>query len=160
MPKKVSSARGSSQRQRAKAQKSIELVRPVTPEGPQIEESTPTEQEETPVAVAEPKSRRRTRRGRREAATSILDNGEKEDVEETQKEEAAEEVVPATPRGAAARIAARRQATQRAQQRSAQSLISPEHFAYVSRDLATIGVLAVLMLTIIIVLYFTIGKTL
>jgi hypothetical protein len=52
--------------------------------------------------------------------------------EEVAEEEAEEEVVVAAPKGsAAARMAARRQAARKAQQRSPATLITAEHFAYV-----------------------------
>jgi len=59
---------------------------------------------------------------------------------------------------ASARLAARRQAAQRLQQRSASTLITSEHFAYVRKDLIKIAVFAVLMFTTIIVLYLTLGR--
>jgi hypothetical protein len=66
----------------------------------------------------------------------------------------------ALPKGsAAARMAARRRAAHKSQQRSAVSLITAEHFAYVRRDLITIAVLACIMFTAIIVLYVTIGRS-
>jgi hypothetical protein len=55
-------------------------------------------------------------------------------------------------------MAARRRAAQKAQQRSATSLITAEHFAYVRRDLITIAILAFIMFTAIIMLYITIGR--
>lgn len=59
------------------------------------------------------------------------------------------------PRGSAsARLAARRQNAQRVQQRSAPSLITPEHYAYVRRDLIFIAILAAIMFSIIIILHF------
>jgi len=59
---------------------------------------------------------------------------------------------------ASARLAARRLAAQRLQQRSAATLITSEHFAYVRQDLIKIAVFAVLMFTAIVVLYFTLGR--
>ncbi|BCL83302.1 hypothetical protein ccbrp13_57670 [Ktedonobacteria bacterium brp13] len=62
---------------------------------------------------------------------------------------------PTTKTSASARLAARRQSSQRAQQqRNASAMVTAEHFAYVKRDLTLIGVLAVLFITTIIVLYF------
>src|SRR5439155_20187609 len=70
--------------------------------------------------------------------------------------------VPETPKGgsAATRLAARRQASQRSQQRSAAALITPEHFAYVRKDLITIAILASVMFAAIIILYFVFGSIL
>ncbi len=75
--------------------------------------------------------------------------------------ETPESAAPATssaPKGsAAAKIAARRQSTQRAQQRSAATLITPEHYSYVRKDLLFIGVLALIMFAILIALVFVPG---
>ena len=62
------------------------------------------------------------------------------------------------PGSASARLAARRQAAQRAQQRSATTLITSEHFAYVRKDLIRIAAFAVVMFTASIVLYLTLGR--
>ncbi len=64
----------------------------------------------------------------------------------------------AAPKSASARLAARRQAAQKLQQRSAAALMTSEHFAYVRNDLIKIAVFAVIMITAIIVLYFTLGR--
>lgn len=62
---------------------------------------------------------------------------------------------PTTKASASARLAARRQSSQRAQQqRNASAMITAEHFAYVKRDLTLIGSLAVVFIAAIIVLYF------
>ena len=62
------------------------------------------------------------------------------------------------PKGsAAARLAARRQANQKAQQRAAASLITAEHFVYVRKDLRFIAILAVIMFSAIIILHFVPG---
>ena len=68
--------------------------------------------------------------------------------------------VPAStaPKGsAAARLAARRQAMQKVQQRAAASLITSDHYSYVSRDLRFIAILAAIMFTVIIILHFVPG---
>ncbi len=133
MPKKSASARSGAQR-KPKAQKSIELVRPasVLDEEQSEPESESTEKPAiAPVRVAT-------------AATT---------VEERPAEQ--EKAASTAPKGSAsARLAARRQATQRAHQRNAATLITPEHFAYVRRDLVTIAVLAVVMIAIILVSYY------
>jgi hypothetical protein len=132
MPKKSASARSGAQR-KPKAQKSIELVRPASVLDEQPSESE-VESTEKPVAAS----------ARVAAATT---------VEERPAEQ--EKTVSTAPKGsAAARLAARRQATQRAHQRNAATLITPEHFSYVRRDLITIAILAVLMITIILVSYY------
>ncbi|HEX4203753.1 MAG TPA: hypothetical protein VHZ51_06075 [Ktedonobacteraceae bacterium] len=58
---------------------------------------------------------------------------------------------------ASARMAARRQGSQRMQQRHAASLITAEHFSYVKRDLKFIAALAIIMIVAIIVLYIVLG---
>ncbi|GCE49031.1 hypothetical protein EI42_01547 [Thermosporothrix hazakensis] len=61
--------------------------------------------------------------------------------------------------GARAKLANRRAATQK-NQRVASSIVTPEHFAYVKKDLLTIGILTVVMLAVMLALYFTIGSQL
>ena len=133
MPKKSASARNGAQR-KPKAQKSIELVRPAS-----ILEEQPSENKSTTVEKpAAAPARVAT------AATT---------VEERPGEQG--KAATTAPKGsAAAKLAARRQAAQRTHQRNAATLITPEHFAYVRRDLITIAVLAVVMITIILVSYY------
>lgn len=87
---------------------------------------------------------------------------------EAVKEEIAEPVVVeqkessngngALPKGsAAARLAERRKATQQAQKKSGAALITPEHYAYVRRDLVIIAILAIIMFSVIIILHFVPG---
>jgi len=72
--------------------------------------------------------------------------------------ESANSVSSAAPKGsAAARLAARRQAAQKAQQRAAASLITAEHYAYVRKDLVFIAILAAIMFAAIIILHFVPG---
>lgn len=52
---------------------------------------------------------------------------------------------------------ARRQVSQKAQQRNAAALITAEHYSYVKRDLMFIGILALIMFIIIVILYFVPG---
>ncbi|TMC23750.1 MAG: hypothetical protein E6J34_01630 [Chloroflexi bacterium] len=139
MAKKSAAARGGAQRNRPKTQKNIELVRAV-PE--KIEQEAPSE---SVSQQAEPAPARI-------AATTTTESNEK-----------SSNAVPATTvqKGSAtARLAARRQAGQKVQQRSNASLITSEHFAYVRRDLITIAVLASCMFAIIIVLFFVFGSSL
>jgi len=135
MPKKSAAARNAAQRNKPKAQKSFELVRPT------VEETEETEQspEVAPVKVATATV----------AATPVTGTATKEEVA----------VSTAAKGSASARLAARRQATQRAQ-RSAVSLVTAEHFAYVRKDLITIAVLAAIMFAAIIFLYFMYGSVL
>jgi hypothetical protein len=134
MPKKSASARSGAQR-KPKAQKSIELVRPASVLDEQSSEPEESESTEKPV-VAPVKAK----------ATATI-------VEERPAEQ--EKTVSTAPKGsAAARLAARRQASQRAHQRNAATLITPEHFSYVRRDLITIAILAAVMITLILVSYY------
>ena len=87
----------------------------------------------------------------------------KDVVEETtratsgKKTEAKTPVSAATKGSASERLAARRQGTQKGQQRNAAALITAEHYSYVKRDLIVIAVLALIMIIILAVLYFTPG---
>ena len=133
MPKKSAAARSGAQR-KPKAQKSIELVRPASDLD---EEQSELESESTEKPAVAPAR----------VATAVTT------VEERPVEQ--EKPTSTAPKGSAsARLAARRQATQRSHQRNAATLITPEHFAYVRRDLVTIAVLAVVMITIILVSYY------
>lgn len=58
--------------------------------------------------------------------------------------------------GASARLAARRAAVQKVQQRAV-SLITSEHYSYVRKDLRFIAILAAIMFAIIIILHFVPG---
>jgi hypothetical protein len=154
MPKKTAYSRSGAQRNKTK-QKSFELVRPVsddnvldTIEGSEeednaeeVEEVTSVEEEEV-EEVTEVKTKAGKSAGVKVAA-------------------AAASVVPATangsPRSAAARMAARRQAAQKAQ-RSPSNLVTVEHYNYVRKDLILILVLAIIMFAIIIALHFVLGN--
>ena len=157
MPKKSANVRSGAQRNKPKVQKNFELVRPVTDvsEKPDTIDvpavvpasttvSTP-ERPITPKKQAPPLEPEEHITPKKQASPTL--------------EEKQEDSETAMPKGsAAARMAARRRAAQKAQQRSTVSLVAAEHFAYVRRDLITIAILACIMFTAIIVLYFTIGK--
>jgi hypothetical protein len=154
MPKKSSATRGNVQRHRTKTQKSFELVHPATEE-----QKSSADTSDEPVAVPEAASVSATSRSTRNRTSTTTRPTEPAPpvVESAQEQESTSVRTP--PKGsAAARLAARRHATQRAQLRSAASLISAEHFAYVRRDLITIAILASVMLTIILVLFFAFGS--
>lgn len=136
MGKKSGTARAGTQRHKTRAQKSFEVVRP---EGDQLETEAEETQEE-PTAT--------------HSVSTLTTTSTAEQV----KEEEEEEANPAPKGSAAARVAARRRAIQKAQQRNANALLTPEHFLYVKKDLITIGILSVILFTAIIVLYFTIGR--
>ncbi len=142
MPKKSVSVRGGAQRSKPKVQKSFELVRPETDVSgvPNITDVAAVTSASTTVATPE-----RPIRSKKQSAPLELEK--QEDSETT------------LPKGsAAARMAARRRAVQKAQQRGVASLITAEHFTYVRRDLITIAMLAFIMFAAIIVLYVTIGR--
>jgi hypothetical protein len=150
MPKKSTGTRGSAQRNRTKAQKSFELVRPTTEEQP----ASDAQSEPAPVsATASVSTASRSTRTRTSTSTASPPPS----TEHVQAQEIAEVQTP--PKGsAAARLAARRQANLRAQQRSTASLISAEHFTYVRHDLITIAILASAMVAIIVILFFAFGS--
>lgn len=126
MPKKSASARSGAQR-KPKAQKSIELVRPMSVIDEQRSEE---EEEETKTTTT---------------TTAVMEQA-------TEQEKA---VSTAPSKGsAAAKLAARRQAAANKAQRNAAVLITPEHFSYVQKDLITVAILAVIMIAIIIGSYY------
>lgn len=173
MPKKTAHTRSSvQQRRKPKAQKSFELVRPVSAEN-EIENNDDNTDEPGSVGVAtstvsapSPKRVKTTTPSRSEKSTAASPESEKSTAQKTEKSpvletvedeeatEAVEETLPAlAPKSsAAARLAARRQAAQKAQR--SVSLISAENYAYVRRDLLIIAVLAIIMFSAIIILHF------
>jgi hypothetical protein len=142
MPKKSANVRGGAQRNKPKAQKSFELVRSETAigEGSDTADVVAVAPALTTVATPEKPSQ-----SKKQSAPLV-----------PEKQEDSESPLPKG--SAAARMAARRRAAQKAQQRSAASLITAEHFAYVRRDLFTIAILAFIMFSAIIVLYVMIGR--
>lgn len=138
MAKKSATARRSAQRSKATRAKGFELVQPAVEE--REEESPLLEVEEEEIVTSEPDIEN--------VAPSVVE------------EKASTPVTVAPEQGSArARLAARRQAKNRSQ-RAAPQLITVEHFAYVKRDLITIGILATLLFVVIIVLYFAYGSVL
>jgi hypothetical protein len=75
-----------------------------------------------------------------------------ETIVEDEPTEVVEETVPAPKSSAAARLAARRKAVQKAQR--SVTLISAENYAYVRKDLLFIAILAIVMFSAIIILHF------
>jgi hypothetical protein len=171
MPKKTAHTRGNvQQRRKPKAQKSIELVRPVSAED-EIEtknngdEPTSIGVATSTVTVPSPKRVKSTNssaKGEKSAVASpesdvtSVSASEKTPVIETGVEdepaEVVEEAVPAPKSSAAARLAARRKAVQKAQR--SVTLISAENYGYVRKDLLFIAILAIIMFSAIIVLHF------
>jgi hypothetical protein len=187
MPKKNSTSRGGAQRNRAHVQKNIELVRPTSATKEQEElngtEQVPTGistiEPETPVMQKPERSvngngnsilaTKGVKAGRTSSAAlgtpAAQPAAQKEEVPAESEEDrlvsaasSAADVASSAPKGsAAARIAARRQAAQRGQQRAATTLITPEHYAYVRKDLLFILILAIIMFSVIIILHFVPG---
>lgn len=130
MPKKSATTRSRAQRSKPKAQKSFELVREASEE-PKLTTNEGNATASTQVATA--------------TATAPEVPVEKETGSPIRKG------------SASARLAARRQAGQKA--RGAAPLITSEHYAYVFKDLITIGILAFIMVAAIIILYFVLGTS-
>lgn len=152
MPKKATPARNGVQRTRS--QKSFELVRPVSDvqaeSTEEIVEDAVVETPPTNVALdalpTVPKKKARS--------TSISSVATEVAPVAAATEVDAPAVAVATKGNASARLAARK-STPRA--RSNASLITPEHYSYVRKDLAFIAVLATIMIVALIVLYFVPG---
>jgi hypothetical protein len=132
MAKKTAHTRSTAQRNKPKTQKSIELVRQTSTEK-EIEVDSSFEPETNGVATS--------------MATSTTSESENEGT----KSVAATATAPKT--SASARLAARRLASQKTQ-RSAVTLITAEHYRYVRNDLIYIAILAAIMFSILIVLFF------
>lgn len=161
MPKKSAAVRTGAQRNKPKVQKSFELVRPASNDRVEPEtvasdalvtvaDVSAIEEEGTkPQALKQPVAKSR-------AVTSSASSA----VSTTKVPEAVSPTpeVSTPPKGsAAARLVARRQANQKAQQRAAASLITAEHFVYVRKDLRFIAILAIIMFAAIIILHFVPG---
>lgn len=168
MPKKTASARGGASRNRPKAQKSVQLVRPNIAAASENEKQTDEssiEEETTLVApTAKATAASTATVSKKEIVTSKKSDGETVDSKKSEGEsisarKVVEETVPAVSKGsAAARLAARRQGQGQAALKPAAprnaSLITAEHYTYVRRDLIYILILAVIMFSVIIILHF------
>ena len=162
MPKKATTAHRRAQYTKPKVQKSFELVRPEKTVS-EVDANDTTTSIRTSTASTDPAESKTSAR----ASTAVTDPAESKTVEkastavstkeeqETKTQEAPNAPVPGS---ASARLAARRQAAQKLQQRSAATLITSEHFAYVRADLIRITIFAAVMFTAIIVLYFMLGR--
>lgn len=160
MPKKAATTHSRVQRNKPKVQKSIELVR-----SERVETTEAKDESSTVLAVdalvdgeaqAQPlRDEGLTKAGGPGQARPLRRDKPSGNEVLTKIEE--RQNTPA-PGSASARLAARRQAAQRLQQRSAATLITSEHFAYVRQDLIKIAIFAVFMFTAIIVLYFMLGR--
>lgn len=167
MPKKSAAARSGAQPQRARGQKSFELVLPeaasnesVVTRDEQFETPLDEQFDATPAIAAAPKPAKNSSekvKTTSAVATTTREAETENALDTATATETATNPVPkpiGAPKSASARLAARRQATLKAQQRAGASLITPEHFSYVRRDLVTIAVLACVMFIAIIVLYY------
>lgn len=142
MPKKTAHSRNTAQRNKPRAQKSIELVRQTSAEKEVEVESSPepanagaTSTATSPAPVYESKSAKTV------TAPTSVNEDESTKAFATHNASASE------------RLAARRQAAQKAQ-RSSVSLVTAEHYGYVRKDLIYIAILAIIMFAIIIGLHF------
>jgi hypothetical protein len=135
MPRKTSTTRSNHQGKKARTKRNIEFVMP--------------EKVAAPVAEQElhgaPKSK--AHMSSSPTSTAVL-----EKVEESTAVKAESKAVSAS-----TRLAARRQSAQKARHRGVGSFMTLEDYSYIKRDLITIILLSLIMMTIIIVLYFIIG---
>jgi hypothetical protein len=173
MPKKTAYSRGGAQRSKTK-QKSFQLVRPVSDE--KELEAAESSEEANVVDAVETADAEVTTPEAEEVEVEEEEEEEVVEVKEKEREKAgaragakanapASITVPATPstsasgspKSASARLAARRQAAQKAQ-RSTANLILAENYGYVRKDLVFILILAVIMFAVIIVLHFVLGS--
>ncbi len=142
MAKKTARTRSTAQRNKPRAQRSFELVRQTaTAKEAGVESSPEPAKSEvaastTATSVSEKESKKTA------TAPAPVDESESTKAIATHKASASE------------RLAARRQAAQKAQQRSSAQLITSEHYSYVRKDLIYIAILALIMFAIIIGLHF------
>ena len=132
MAKKTAHTRSAAQRNKPKTQKSVELVRQTSTEK-EIESESGPEKESNGVAVS--------------TATATTSENEKDGTKSVATAATASTTSTST------RFAARRQASQKSQ-RSTATLITAEHYRYVRNDLIYIAILAAIMFSILIVLFF------
>ncbi len=168
MPKKSPSTRGGTQRVKPK-QKGFELVRPAsaTPDDAADTNAEPTvvgASTGTTTTSMPSKSRQAevsARKERLSTPSARLQTPTLAEEAETEQEEGGnkiQELAVSAPKGSAsARLASRRQAGLKAQQRNVATLITAEHYTYVRKDLIFIAVLAVIMFAAIIILHFVPG---
>ena len=132
MAKKTAHTRSTAQRNKPKTQKSVELVRQTSTEK-EIESESDPEKERNGVAIS--------------TATATTSENEKVGTKSVATAATASTTSTST------RFAARRQASQKSQ-RSTATLITAEHYRYVRNDLIYIAILAAIMFSILIVLFF------
>jgi len=132
MAKKTAHTRSAAQRNKPKTQKSVELVRQTSTEK-EIESESDPEKESNGVAIS--------------TATATTSENEKDGTKSVATAATASTTSTST------RLAARRQASQKTQ-RSTATIITAEHDRYVRNDLIYIAILAAIMFSILIVLFF------
>ena len=176
MSKKSASARNAAQRNKPRVQKSVELVRQTIQEKNTLEEkegATEVEAEDnneladasasTVAALDSPSESADVKKvsAKNAFATAPRKNSAprpQSTAADAEPEEISSIAVTTVPKGsAAARLAARRQATQKNQPRVATTLITAQHYSYVRRELITIAILALIMFSVIIILHFVPG---
>lgn len=140
MAKKTARTRSTAQRNKPRAQKSFELVRQTATETEAEVASSPEPTNSEVVTTTTPVSDKESKK----AAPAPVPMGEKESTKAIATHNAS----------ASERLAARRQAAQKAQQRSSAPLITADHYSYVRKDLIYIAILALIMFSIIIGLHF------
>jgi hypothetical protein len=158
MPKKAATARRRAQHNKPKGQKSFELVRPEKVVTEEEEESSTIEAQESIVTEIEESSTTPTKESTANTKPVKPKTPAKVAVTTQEEPKTQERQNTPAPGSASARLAARRQAAQKQQQRPAATLITSEHFAYVRKDLIKIAIFAAFMFTAIIVLYLTLGR--
>ncbi len=176
MPKKSASARNAGQRNKPRAQKSVELVRQTVQEKDTLEEkevATEAEAEDSnepadasASAAATLDSSSTSADVKKVSAKNVIATAPRKNATprpqpkatDAEPEEISSVPVTTAPKGsAAARLAARRQSAQKTQSRMATTLISAQHYSYVRRELITIAILALIMFSVIIILHFVPG---
>ena len=143
MPKKTARSRSAAQRNKPRTQKNIELVRQTSAEKQVEVESSPEPAEggvATSTAIASTSVSERETKKTATAPTPVIES-------ESTKAIATHNA------SASERLAARRQAAQKAQ-RTSPTLVTADHYSYVRRDLIYIAILAIIMFSIIIGLHF------
>lgn len=166
MPKKTAHSRNTAQRNKPRAQKSIELVRQTSAEKEVEVESSPepahagaTSTATSPAPVNESKSAKTvtapTSVNEDESTKAIATHNArpKDEPLDVQQKDESTKAIATHNASASERLAARRQAAQKAQ-RSSVSLVTAEHYSYVRKDLIYIAILAIIMFAIIIGLHF------
>lgn len=159
MPKKTAYSRSGAQQRNKPKQKSFELVRPVSDENvlEAVESNEEEESEEDVVEVTASSEEPAVEKKQEVEVKEVKVRGGKSAKTNAPAPVADVGETSGSPKSAAARMAARRQATQQAQ-RSSANLIVAENYGYVRKDLIFILVLAIIMFGTIIALHFVLGS--